>query len=128
MGNLLAPDELDPRAVSEIAAKLTEVEVLYILASKPAAVAELLGRVRNTFGLEADPIQIEDVVDTLDSRKLIRRFSSFPGETSHVGPSEESFSITLLGLVKLGKWIESLSEIAIIMQLGLNQRVVVAKD
>jgi len=42
--------------------------------------------------------------------------------------SQESFSITPLGLSLLSEWIESLSEITLTMQLGLNQRVITAEE
>jgi hypothetical protein len=130
MGDLLASSKHadEPVVSDEVANKLMEVEILYILASRPAATGELVAQLKGTFGLETDSTQVGQMIEKLDTLRWIRKFSSFEADGSLSGSIREAFSITPMGLAKLGGWIESLSEIALTMQLGLHQRVVVDED
>jgi len=126
MGELIVSSEsTKSHEASEIVDKLVEVETLYVLASKPAALPDLVSRLRTIFGFESN-LGISGVLEELQSRKLIRKFSNYPSTV--VGSGQESFSITPLGLSKLSNWLESLSEITLTMQLGLDQRITVAQD
>ncbi len=112
------------RGANEIADSLVGVEALYILAANPATTREVVSRLRTNFGLDAETDQIRPVLANLITRKLIRNFGSLPGQVTPL----DSFSITPLGLSTLSKWLESLSEITLTMQLGLSQRLVVAEE
>jgi len=112
----------------EIAQKLYEVEVLYILASKPLSLNQLVDKMKTTFGLVTNPVELKRVLDMLDSGRLARKFSGYPKDNPPIGVSQESFSITPLGLRKFGHSLEALAEITLTMQLGLEQRVVVAEE
>jgi len=60
MENLVGTDS---RVMNEIADKLSEVEVLYILASKPRNLVQLVTQLENTFGLQSTPIGVKVIVD-----------------------------------------------------------------
>jgi len=113
----LPTEEKHSRGSGEIAAKLIEVEVLYGFAPKPFTISELSNRLQTSFGLETDRTSLEETVDNLVSDGLLRNFSNYSADP------EKFFSITPDGLSKLGEWIESLSEITLMMQLGLHQRI-----
>lgn len=125
-GDLINREQQYSHKGQEIAGKLDVVEVLYVLASKPAIVLDLNGRLKAAFGLEMDFSRVGEVVEILDSRRLIRKFSNYSNESQSI--PQEALTITALGLSKLGEWIESLSEIALTMQLGLDQRIVVSRE
>jgi len=110
--------------IQEIAVKLDTVEVLYVLALRPANISNLGDRLKSTFGFEMDSSRITDVIEILHSSGLIRKFSNYLDESQALRSPQEAFSITPLGLSKLAEWIESLSEITLTMQLGLDQRIV----
>jgi len=114
----------------EITQKLAGVEILYILASKPKTLTELTAQLKTTFGLETVSTAVVENLLDLRSRKFVRSFSSHPilNQPAADNSSHESFSITPLGLSTLSEWIESLSEITLTMQLGLNQRVTIAEE
>jgi hypothetical protein len=126
MGELVVSESTKSRGVNEISDKLVEVETLYVLASKPVALQDLVSRLRTIFAFESNIDGVNEVLEQLQSRKMVRRFSYYP--TTAIGSGQESFSITPLGLSKLGEWLESLSEITLTMQLGLDQRIMVAED
>jgi hypothetical protein len=130
MGKLVTPLRDDSLEVNEVAGKLIEVEVLYVTSSKPAKLHELAGRLKATFGLDAKPHEINEAIESLESQRVIRRLSNYPidASTHSIEISTDTFSITPLGLGKLGDWIESLSEIVLTMQLGLDQRVLVSNE
>ncbi len=114
----------------EITQKLADVEILYILASKPKSLTELTARLKKTFGLETTSAVVKENLLDLRLRKFVRSFSNHPVANQSVADNfhHESFSITPLGLSTLSEWIESLSEVTLTMQLGLDQRVTVAEE
>jgi hypothetical protein len=123
MGNFVGTKS--PSDLGDVASRLTEIEVLYAVASKPLSAQDLVGRLETTFGLETDIASIGEVLSGLVDLGLIRRFSN----SSYPNPSSrESFSITPTGITKLSRWIESLSEITLTMQLGLHQRIAIAEE
>ena len=119
-----------PMQTTEIARKLTEVEILYVLACKPKTLSELAAQMETTFGLETMDGMVTENLLTLKSRKFVRSFSNQPiaNQSDSNDFAFESFSITPLGLSILGQWIESLSEITLTMQLGLHQRVAIVNE
>jgi hypothetical protein len=123
MGNLVGSKT--PSELSDVASRLTEIEVLYAVASKPLSAQDLVDRLETTFGLETDIVSIGVVLAGLVDSGFIRRFSSsgYPNPSSR-----ESFSIAPTGITKLSRWIESLSEITLTMQLGLHQRIAIAEE
>jgi len=77
----------------EITQKLADIEILYILASKPKTSTELTAQLKTTFGLETvSAVVTENLVD-LGSRKFVRSFSSHPIMNQPVADnfSQESF-------------------------------------
>jgi hypothetical protein len=89
---------------------------------------ELTAQLRTTFGLETTSNVVKENLVDLRSRKLVRSFSNHPNQQLADNFPYESFSITPLGLSTLSEWIESLSEVTLTMQLGLNQRVSIAEE
>ena len=128
MEKLVTSEPATGNDLNEIADKLIIVETLYILAASPASPREVVNRLKSIFGLDSNENRVIGVLGGLADRNLIRKFSNFPDQTLSLNLSSESFSITPLGLKKLGEWLESLSEITLTMQLGLNQRLVVTKE
>jgi hypothetical protein len=113
----------------EISQKLCDVEILYILASNPKTLETLVGRLKTIFGLETVTKVVLDRLTELMSHKLVISFSSrLEGQKVDGNYSHESFSLTPLGLNALSEWIEALSEITLTMQLGLDQRIMVAEE
>lgn len=126
--DLISHGQQDSRKGQEIACKLDIVEVLYVLASKPGTVSDLNSRLRATFGFEMEFSRSREVIEILDSRKLVRKFSNYQSENHSAVSSQEAFSITPAGLTKLDEWLQSLSEITLTMQLGLDQRILVSEE
>jgi len=128
MEKLVKSEPATGNGLNEIADKLVIIETLYILAASPASPRDVVSRLKSIFGFDSNEDQVVEVLGGLADRNLIRKFSNLPDQTLSLKLSSESFSITPLGLKKLGEWLESLSEITLTMQLGLNQRLVVAKE
>ncbi|MDA4110999.1 MAG: hypothetical protein OK439_00560 [Thaumarchaeota archaeon] len=116
----------DSERVDCLQEKLIDVEILYILTSKPTNISELKNNLNSTFGLKVDISALSEKLAELESEKLVRWFQLQPtGSKSALnGLVEKSFSVTPKGLITLQGWIESLSEITLTLQLGLNQRVI----
>jgi hypothetical protein len=113
----------------EISQKLCDVEILYILSSNPKTLETLVGRLKYIFGLEIGTKVVLDRLTELILQKLVISFSSrLEGQQIGGNYSHESFSLTPLGLNTLSQWIEALSEITLTMQLGLDQRIMVAEE
>jgi len=85
---------------------------------------------KTTFGLETVSAVVKEKLLDLKSRKFVGSFSNHPISNQHVADNlpYESFAITPVGLSTLSGWIESLSEVTLTMQLGLNQRVTIAEE
>jgi len=128
MEKLVKSEPATGNGLNEIADKLVIIETLYILAASPASPRDVVSRLKSIFGFDSNEDQVVEVLGGLADRNLIRKFSNLPDQTLSLKLLSESFSITPLGLKKLGEWLESLSEITLTMQLGLNQRLVVAKE
>jgi hypothetical protein len=126
--SLQNPVTTEPHEMNEIAQILYDVEVLYILAPKPLSLNQLVNRLKTTFGLETNPIELKRVLDLLDSRRVVRMLSNYSSDNTLSGVSQESFCVTPLGLSTFGRSLEALAEITLTMQLGLEQRVVVAEE
>jgi len=123
----LIPPESEITRTDEIAESLITVETLYIIASNPVSLRELTGRLKTNFGMNVSADQVNQVLENLVEGRMIRKFVNIPGNgTAETGL--EAFSITPLGLSRLSKWLESLSEITLTMQLGLNQRLASAEE
>lgn len=103
----------------ELSHKLSDIEILFLLASRPHSLSNLADQLKSTFGSDLAPDMVFGIVDELITQGLVRRYSNIYEETS------SSYSITPLGLSKLAERLESLSEIVLKMQLGLNQQVLV---
>jgi hypothetical protein len=123
---LIAP-ESEVTKTDEIAESLVTVEILYILASNPASQLQILNRLRTNFDLIADADRVKKVMEELIAGRMIGNSQIFSG----MNPSRRHRKLSRLrlsGLSKLSELLESLSEITLTMQLGLNQRLASAEE
>ena len=127
MEYLIAP-ESEITKTDEIAENLITVEILYIIAANPTSAREMIARLKTNFGLVAEADHVNVHLENLIVERMIRKFATIPGQDASAGVSQEAFSITPFGLSNLGRWLESLSEITLTMQLGFKQRLASAED
>lgn len=124
LGELYSSYESD--VTQAVAHQLIEVEILYLLSYQPMTGSSLNDSLRRIFDLRVSLSELSGKLRYLEKEGLVKSVVSFGngvGNKDHTS-IESGYSITPLGSKALATYIESLSTVALTMQLGLNQKLV----
>lgn len=107
-----------------VAHQLLDVEILYLLSRKPESMQGITRSLSSTFGLIVTPATVFARTTFLKSEGLVQMILR-----SAIGPdlSGECYTITPQGIEILSSWIDSLAEITLTMQLGINEKIALAE-
>lgn len=106
-------DQLENK--NNIASQLLDVEIMYLVNQGPKRLSEIRTALAKVFGIEPEMTTI-----TLRVRELTAKGFVMKLETN----GDAIYALTSEGHHLLGEFIESISQIALTMQLGLNQKLV----
>jgi DNA-binding PadR family transcriptional regulator len=124
----LNPGVNEPATIRDLQSKLVsqrlaDAEILYVLSFQPMKIMNLIDSLRTTFDLSVTHEVALDIISNLESGKLLAAFRK-TGESEMGDSSDDVYGITPYGLKLLKEFVESLSQIALTMQLGFNQKLV----
>ncbi|MDG6905102.1 MAG: hypothetical protein JRN20_04875 [Nitrososphaerota archaeon] len=106
----------------QLVQRLADVEILYLLSLQPLELNNLVRTLRTTFEYSTVKGTVSQLLASLEAEGLV---ASFRKEATELGNScSELFGITPTGLKLLRVHVESISGMALTMQLGYNQKLV----
>jgi DNA-binding PadR family transcriptional regulator len=105
----------------ELVQRLADLEILYILSFQPMKLNGLVDSLRTAFDLSASRATVREILANLEAENLI---AAFRESAEHKDSSDDVYGIAPIGLKLLKRYIESLSEITLTMQLGFSQMLV----
>ncbi|MGI0090288.1 MAG: hypothetical protein ACREBS_01135 [Nitrososphaerales archaeon] len=105
---------------TSVALQLLDVEILYLISYRPLTLNNLVDSFNSTFDLFVSPSALFGRLRYLERADKLKSFQKL-GVGSDYG---ELYSITLFGSKKLSGNMQSISEIALTMRLGINPKVI----
>lgn len=102
---------------SSIPHRILELEILYLLNLKPMDGLSLFKQLSSVFSVRINHSTIRNGLDNLESRMRVLKVESSSTDRGE----DHIYSLTALGALELEKGIQALSEITLMMQLGLSQ-------
>jgi DNA-binding PadR family transcriptional regulator len=109
---------------SNLIRRIADVEILYVLSSKPMSAKNLIEALKTTFELSISSGITRELLANLASEDKVAVFRRTGSSES--ASFDDIYGTTQRGLKLLKESVESLSEIVLTMQLGFNQKLLLA--
>ena len=108
---------------TQLAQRLADVEILCLLSFQSMTINYLTDSLRTTFGLSISLPAVGEILSQLEIDYAIEPIRKVGSPEPNIS-SDKVYAITTRGLKLLKEYIGSLSEIALTMQLGFNQKII----